>query len=560
MLYDLICNLYKKTPKTTLATFVSGDDSESYCFSEIDYRVSLFEKSLNQSNRQGDLLLTNLTNQIDLLIVYLACAKLKLTIMPIPRNTQRDSFISLVSEYRPKYLLLESAEPDEWTPNYGPAFCDDYRIISCSGLSNNLFYNYNQFDFSRWYKSLNKLTGSYELKKTERLFTQFITTPSATEKYVGKLTKKKWQSELSEREIPYIVTTTSGSTSKPKPILLGQQTKLIRAQSILETYELNDNDCMVISTPLYHSLAMRIMITGLLLGSRLVILKHYSPEIWLRAVKQYQVNFALLVSTQIKNIIASEHFDSDQLRSLTCLVSSSAKLDEVTKNTFLAQQQFRFFECYGTSEVAVASSIEFDQNEANNFSVGKAVRGVGIEIDTSQSESYKNNALGEIKIHSPMQFMGYLNTSDNLDDAEFSTGDLGYVDANGDLYYMGRLKETINVGGVTIYPEDIESKVKEFLLSTNIDCAAVGVPDEALGEVVALAVSPAMDIDFNELYLFLLRHLRDEQMPKHYFNVDALAKTALGKLQRTQIKRQVQQLIANNVHAQTESYYCGTYS
>lgn len=124
----------------------------------------------------------------------------------------------------------------------------------------------------------------------------------------------------------------------------------------------------------------------------------------------------------------------------------------------------------------------------------------------------------------------------------FHTGDLGFLDEDGYLYFAGRKKEIIITGAVNVYPHDIDVVVGQ--LPEVEECAAFSYPDDRLCEVVALAVVPKEDMELKvrTIKTWCARKLADFQQPHKIFIVDRLPKNAMGKLQRMNILEYVRRL------------------
>lgn len=337
-----------------------------------------------------------------------------------------------------------------------------------------------------------------------------------------------------EGEQPYILTLTSGSTGDPKPIVLSQKNKITRALTAAELYSVKANDIVLAATPLYHSLAQRLVILPLILGATSVVMSGFSPQKWLSVIDEHRVSFSIAVSSQLAQIypfLANNEYD---LSSLRCLVSSSERLNNNLKSDLLNYLKCEFHECYGASEVAIVTNL--DANDCNHKmqSVGRAVPGVDITILNENSEELPVGNIGEIACKTPMLFSGYYKRNDLTNAAMwngfFKTGDLGYFDEDGYLYYSGRKKELIIVGGINIYPKDIEDVIT--LMPQVKECAVVAMPHERFNEVPVAFVVPNNENELTERQVIkqCMGHLADFQLPHKIILTGSLPRNAMGKV------------------------------
>jgi long-chain acyl-CoA synthetase len=331
---------------------------------------------------------------------------------------------------------------------------------------------------------------------------------------------------------------TSGSTGSPKPIILTQRTKFNRAQAAVELYGITAADRTLAATPLYHSLAERLALIPLLTGGTCILMPGFSTSSWLQCVREQQVTFTIAVSSQLKQIAAAlaEPGNAAGIASLRCVVSSSALLDADTKAELIGRLQCDFHECYGTSEIAIASNLDSHWARIKTRSVGRAAPGVDIRIIGPAGELLGCGEAGEIVCRTPMAFGGYFRRPDLTQAAMwgdyFRTGDIGRLDADGFLYFLGRSKDIIICGGINIYPADIEEVVNAH--PSVRESAAFALPDPRLGEVVGLAIVPmqAQAFDLKQLRFHCCERLADFQQPRQFFLLSALPRNAMGKLMK----------------------------
>ncbi len=338
-----------------------------------------------------------------------------------------------------------------------------------------------------------------------------------------------------------ILSMTSGSTGSPKPIILTQRTKFNRVTAAVELYAITEHDKILAATPLYHSLAERLVLIPLLTGATSVLMPRFSPTSWLDSVREHAVSFTIAVSSQLKQI-AAELIEPARLRdiaSLRCVVSSSALLDHQTKADLIQKLDCEFHECYGASEIAIASNLDDGSAKLKLQSVGRAAPGVDIKIIGKNSEVLGNGESGEIVCKTPMLFGGYFKRPDLTQLAMwgeyFRTGDMGRLDEDGFLYFLGRSKDIIISGGINVYPADIEAAVNQH--PSVLECAAFAFPDERLGEVVAIALVPADELSFDlrSLRFHCCERLADFQQPRKFFFVAELPRNSMGKLMKYQL-------------------------
>jgi len=335
---------------------------------------------------------------------------------------------------------------------------------------------------------------------------------------------------------------TSGSTGDPKPIELTQNCKYLRAQIHFELYKLTEDDVILAGTPLFHSLALRLALLPLMLGGTSVILSRFTPQLWLECVEQKKVTFTIAVSSQlaqISELLEDESFPN--IGSLRCLVSSSAWLEPNVKEKLIEKMSCEFHEIYGTSETASPTDIDFRDSTKKIKSVGKCVPGAKIRIRREDGREANVGEIGEITVETVQIFKGYYKrpelTEAAYDGTYFRTGDLGYVDEDGFLYFTGRIKDIIVSGGINIYPQDIESVVLD--IGGVKECAAFSVKDKALGEIIGLAVVPDQKnvITTRQVAVYCAKNLADFQQPRKIYMMKELPKNAMGKIIKRELPR-----------------------
>ena len=338
----------------------------------------------------------------------------------------------------------------------------------------------------------------------------------------------------------FIITTTSGSTGSPKAIAISQEDKLKRIHKHIDLYHLGEEDRILASTPLYHSLAERLVLLPLCMGATSILLPRFTPNLWIQCIEKQKVTFTIAVSAQLGQVaeLLSSPF-LPKVDSLKCVVSSSAPLEPHIRTNLINRLSCEFHEMYGTSEISTATDIDFKEMPEKQKSVGKALKGVDIAIRKEDGGLCRVGEIGEITCKTELLCSGYYGMPDAFEESclegFFKTGDLGYMDGDGYLYYTGRIKEIIITGGINVYPIDVENCVAR--LDSVKECAAFSYPDERLGEVVAVAVveKESKKINVHDIQVQCAQNLADFQQPHKIFVVDELPRNAMGKLVKGKI-------------------------
>ncbi|HIJ23257.1 MAG: acyl--CoA ligase [Gammaproteobacteria bacterium] len=334
----------------------------------------------------------------------------------------------------------------------------------------------------------------------------------------------------------FLITLSSGSTGDPKPIIFSEQNKLNRARQAEQSYQVTANDRILCASPFFHSLGQRLTLLPLLLGATLVQLTRFTANRWADLVERQQVSFTIPVSSHLHELVSLLTEESARFVSLRCLVSSSAAISGDVKQRLFDALECDFHEMYGASEVATATDLNRKQALAHPGSVGVPCPGVQLRIIDAQGEQLPDGEIGEILVSSPLASPGYYRlpeiTECSFIEGYFHTGDLGYLDSEGYLYFVNRKKEIIVTGGMNIYPSDIESVLSEQVNVTT--AVVVGIHDSYLGEVaVAIVVGEGDPRTLERALRGCVREkLSPYQHPLRYFFREQLPMTASGKVDK----------------------------
>ena len=336
-----------------------------------------------------------------------------------------------------------------------------------------------------------------------------------------------------------LVLHTSGTTSRPKLVPLRHRNLAYSAKNIARTYGLTPDDVALCVMPLFHihGLMASVMAT-LRSGGTVVVPPRFDPMTFWPTATEHRATWYSAVPTIHQLLLLRNRGErppgADRLRFIR---SSSSALSPET----MRQLEDRFgapvLEAYGMTEAShQMASNPLPPEDRRPGTVGKET-GVEIGILGEAGELLAENLVGEVVIRGPSVIDGYADNP-QADAAAFTegwfrTGDQGVLDADGYLALVGRLKEMINRGGEKIAPREID----EVLLQHPAvgEAVAFGSPHPAWGEEVAAAVVLKEPIAEKELLAFARERLADYKVPRKLYIVEAIPRTATGKIQRRSV-------------------------
>lgn len=344
-----------------------------------------------------------------------------------------------------------------------------------------------------------------------------------------------------------LVLHTSGTTSRPKRVPLAHRNLVKSTYNVAETYKLSADDVSLCVMPLFHvhGLVASTLAT-LATGGTVVIAPRFNPLAFWKTVRDHRVTWFSAVPT-IHQLLLSRNrggerpSGAEQLRFIrSCSAPLSAALMEELESSFGVP----VIEAYGMTEAAhQMASNPLPPGDRKPGSVGRET-GLRIAILDESGQQVMGQGRGEVSIKGPSVFGGYEENPEanaaSFSNGWFRTGDEGYLDGDGYLVLAGRIKELINRGGEKISPHEID----EALLTHPAVAQAVcfGVPNRIYGEEVEAAVVLGSAVTEGMLRAHCASRLADFKCPKAIHIVEAIPRTATGKIQRRSIAAEIAKL------------------
>ena len=340
---------------------------------------------------------------------------------------------------------------------------------------------------------------------------------------------------------PAVIIYTSGTTGVPKGAVLSHITLYMNADIPGRLFEFSDSDTVVVALPLFHVFALSsIMNTCVLLGGTMSLVPRFEPRAVLELVQRDRATVFMGVPTMYIGLLQTPG-DWD-FSSLRVAISGGAPIPAEVIDSFESRFGIPILEGYGLSETASTTTFNISATERKVYSVGKPIWGVSVQIWDADFRPLPAGAdqVGEVVVRGPNVMTGYHDnpeaTAKAFAGGWFHTGDLGYIDEDGFLFIVDRIKDLIIRGGYNVYPREVEEVL--YAHPAVAEAAVIGVPDPKMGEEVRaiVAVKPGQSVTGAELIEFVKERMAAYKYPRTVEFRATLPKNATGKILKKELR------------------------
>lgn len=339
-------------------------------------------------------------------------------------------------------------------------------------------------------------------------------------------TRRKCESSIRGPAVGYI---TSGTTGAPRLAIRSLSAVLVEAVSLRTELELQPGARMAIVVPFHHSYGFDVgVVTGLLAGMRLFGYPLMPPSAYLAEFSQAAIEIVPLVSPQLR-LLANAC--TKPIFSRLRVICAGVPLDAGTQKLAYERLGCKILQMYGTTETGTISITKWGDRYT---SVGRPCHHIQVRLDPlpSQYEGSEAGNEGVVAVSSAALFDGYVAGGSvdpsSIESGWFSTGDCARL-VDGEIELSGRLSCAINIAGVKVSPEEVESALLEFPAVQKV--LVVAIEDALAHQRMKAYVTPAT-VDVEALRRFCESRLSASKRPHYYQAVAELSATASGKVLR----------------------------
>jgi len=298
------------------------------------------------------------------------------------------------------------------------------------------------------------------------------------------------------------------------------------------------------SMPFFHDASYANLMMGMMSGAMIVVLVpsvKFDPGLTLQAIQDEEVAQVSNVPTGWKKLVDYPEIEKYNLESVrVCTTGGGVCPAPLKKKILKAFPNALVLDAFGQTEMTPVTSFRFDWNpdDIKDRSVGKSI--VDVKVVDSKGNELPHGEVGEIMYKSSTVMKGYYKdedkTSEVMKDGWFTSGDLGYVDEDGEIRTVDRKKECINTGGEKVFPLEVEQVIAEN--EKVDDVCIIGVPDEEWGNTIRAVVvlKKGETMEPQEIMDFCRGKIAGYKIPRTVVFAEELPFSPVGKMLRQKIR------------------------
>ena len=335
---------------------------------------------------------------------------------------------------------------------------------------------------------------------------------------------------------------TSGTSGRPRAAMLTHRALIanIDQAAQVEPPMIHGDDVVLGVLPLFHVYGLNAVLGSVLRQrAKLVLVDHFDPQATLDLIDDEAISVLPVAPPVFAYWLPQEHL-RERLGPVRLMLSGSAPLSAELIEQFTDATSIPVHQGYGLTEAAPVVTSTLCSQELQLGSVGAALPGIEIKLLDEYAHEPEGDDPGEIWIRGANMFSGYWPDGDGGpdDDGWWGTGDVGFLDASGDLFLVDRLKELVIVSGFNVYPIEVEDVIRE--VPSVADAAVIGVDDPRTGEAVVAYVNASEGESAEAVVTAVREHcavrLARFKQPSRIEVVDELPLTVTGKVQKGRLR------------------------
>ena len=343
---------------------------------------------------------------------------------------------------------------------------------------------------------------------------------------------------------------TGGTTGFPKGVMLSHSNLVSSGFGLKGDGFSRPGATYLHTAPMFHLADVGVAMPHWLEGNCHSVVAAFAPELVLDTIERDRVTHALLVPTMIQML--ADHPSIQKQRDLssleTIIYGASPIAEAVLERAMKALPDVQFAQAYGMTELSpVATTLrpEFHSAQARQRgllrSAGRATAGTEVKIADADDQELPRGKVGEIIVRGPNVMLGYWNQPEQtalaIRNGWMHTGDSGYMDEEGFVFIVDRLKDMIITGGENVYSTEVENALAKH---PDVQaCAVIGVPNEQWGESVhaVVVLKPGAEPNAEALYEHCKSLIASYKCPRSVDFRETLPLSGAGKVLKAELRK-----------------------
>ena len=317
-----------------------------------------------------------------------------------------------------------------------------------------------------------------------------------------------------EEDDPVVLMYTGGTTGLPKGVLVTQRAEILNTYHVAMRFtRFGVGEVNLLQTPIFHAASMVAMIGTIPNGGTMVLMPMFEPGAVIDLIEAHGVTQTTMVPTMIGMMVNHPEFRPERLATLTSLVYGASPMPAALLDRLLEMfPDLDISQAYGMTESSSVLTFlgpeEHRDGSEKLRSVGRPMIGIELSIQDEDGNLLSCGETGEVCAKGGNYMVGYWNREEATREAFaggwYHTGDAGYLDEDGYLYLVDRVKDMIISGGENVYSVEVENAIASHPAVAQV--AVVGIPDETWGEAVHAIVVRHEQTEVTESEI--IRHAR----------------------------------------------------
>ncbi|MEO7124388.1 MAG: long-chain fatty acid--CoA ligase [Lacisediminihabitans sp.] len=342
---------------------------------------------------------------------------------------------------------------------------------------------------------------------------------------------------------PAMILYTSGTTGFPKGAVLTHANITWNCFNVLVDYDFVSTDVALMISPLFHVASLNMgLLPTLLKGGTVILEPRFDTGRALALIERYKATALSGVPTTFQMLCEDPRWDATDISSLNKLTCGGSAVPIRVLEAY-ESRGLAFSNGYGMTETSPgATSLSPEMSRDKAGSGGLSHFFTDMRIVDSTGTQLAAGEVGEIQLMGPNVIKEYWNQPEVgaqcfADDVWFKSGDMGYVDADGFLFIVDRLKDMIISGGENIYSAEVEQVIAELEAVGSV--AVIGIPDDKWGEVpiAVVTIREGFALDGDTVRAHLDKKIAKYKIPKRVEIVETLPRTGSGKIQKAELRK-----------------------